>query len=282
MNIKAIYLTVLLLGLPACVLATDYKAYQMPHTQVVPIRDPLTNADYELYVKLPKNYYDNKDKHYPVLYFTDAMWAIEALSSSTYYIFEDVILVGISWRKDITEKQKNEVGVHASRFPDYTFKKSDDPEIQAKYQPGKASRHLTFIRNNVIPRVEEIYRAENNNRTYFGYSTGGLFGFYILLTQPDTFNNYLLGSPSVWYYVPELSDMAINLKPAPGLPPRNVMISRGTEEIDLGKHIEKVVSALASREDNFINIHQHYPNGDHVTAFPETVIQSVKWLYQKQ
>ena len=43
-----------------------------------------------------------------------------------------------------------------------------------------------------------------HNRSYFGFSSGGLFGTYVLMTQPETFKNYLLGSPSLW----RLSELA--------------------------------------------------------------------------
>ena len=30
-------------------------------------------------------------------------------------------------------------------------------------------------------------------------SLGGLFGLYTLFNQPDTFNRYIVGSPSIWW-----------------------------------------------------------------------------------
>src|SRR5690606_5903539 len=114
--------------------------------------------------------------------------------ASTSYLMEDVILVGISWQTDIHENIKKELGAHASRFRDYTISKSSNAEIQAKYKLGQASNHLAFIRNDVIKYIESNYRTDPENRSYFGYSAGGLFGAYILLTQPDTFRNYILGS----------------------------------------------------------------------------------------
>ena len=59
-------------------------------------------------------------RNIPVLYFTDAMWHIEILSASTEYMLEDVILVGISWEKNL-KGELGKLGAHASRFRDYSI-----------------------------------------------------------------------------------------------------------------------------------------------------------------
>ena len=69
---------------------------------------------------------------------------------------------------------------------------------QQKYRFGQAAQHLAFIRNDVIPFVDTRYRTDPSKRSYFGYSLGGAFGAYTVMSQPDTFHYYVLGSPSVW------------------------------------------------------------------------------------
>ncbi|MCW9016622.1 MAG: alpha/beta hydrolase-fold protein, partial [Kangiellaceae bacterium] len=183
--------------------ATEQKSYEMPGIQVVPIKDTQSNKQYELLIKLPENYTENKDKNYPVIYFTDAVWHIELLSSATFFLMEDVILVGISWQKDIDEDVMQEYGEHFSRYGDYSFKKTTNPK-HPKIKFGQANNHLAFIRQDVFKYVESNYRTEPGNRTYFGFSAGGIFGTYALMTQPDTFKNYILGSPSIWSHAPAL------------------------------------------------------------------------------
>ncbi|WP_235297120.1 alpha/beta hydrolase [Portibacter marinus] len=156
---------------------------ELPNIQVIPITDSNTNRKYELYIKVPEEYSDSTKTKYPVLYFTDALWHIEILSGSTEYLLDNLILVGISWQKG------ENPGI--SRYRDFTLLKNINP----KYQSGDAENHLKFIQNDVFKYVEENYRTQPENRSYFGYSLGGTFGTYILLTQPKTFNNYILGSP---------------------------------------------------------------------------------------
>jgi predicted alpha/beta superfamily hydrolase len=145
--------------------------------------------------KLPDSYAKNKDKNYPVIYFTDAVEHIALLSSASYMIWRDnVILVGISWQKDISDDLRQQYGVHVSRFMDYTFKKTINPR-HPKIKFGLADKHLAFIRKDVFKFVESNYRTQPSNRTYFGFSAGGIFGVYALMIQPDSFKNYILGSP---------------------------------------------------------------------------------------
>jgi len=175
--------------------ANEHKLYSMPGTQVVPIKDTVSNKQYELLIKLPASYEKNKDKNYPVIYFTDAVEHIELLSSASYMIWRDeVILVGISWQKDISDDLRKQYGGHVSRYMDYTFKKTVLKK-HPKLKFGQADTHLAFIRKDVFNFVESNYRTEPNNRTYFGFSAGGVFGVYALMIQPDSFKNYILGSP---------------------------------------------------------------------------------------
>lgn len=270
---KSLILVIFFLLFYISVDASERKSYEMPRTQVIPIQDSESGGQYELYIKLPEEYLKDSDKIYPVIYFTDAMWHIEILSGSTEYIMEDAILVGISWQKDIEEDIKKKYGVHASRFEDYSFWKTTHPE-HPKLQFGQASNHLDFIRNDVFNYVEQNYRTNPNDRSYFGYSLGGVFGAYILVTQPDTFKNYVLGSPSVHLltkYKIEFTNKKLNA---------NVFISRGTLEEELREPISEFVTLLKARNDNSLSIESVVIEGNHGTAFPMTGVRSVIWLSQ--
>ena len=259
------------------------SSLELPQIQVVPIRDTKTERNYELYIELPEDYSENNNKTYPVLYYTDAMWHMEMLSACQEYILEDIILVGISWQLDINEDLKNEVGAHVSRFRDYSISKHSNPEIQKKYQPGQAKTHLDFIRNDVIKYIDNTYRTDINNRTYFGYSLSGEFGAYILLAQPDTFDNYIIGSPTVKGEIDNLSDL--NTKFGPFDPSNNnsslnanVYISYGSLEEEAAEPINEFISLLNNRRDDGLSVLKEVIDGSHQTAFPSTVVRGVTWL----
>ena len=251
--------------------ASETESYEMPRTKVIPIQDSKSKGQYELYIKLPEDYSKNNAKAYPVVYYTDAVWHIEILSASTEFIIEDAILVGISWRKDIADDLQEQYGEHASRFTDYSFWKKGNPK-HPKLVFGKANNHLAFIRNDVFEYVEQNYRTDPGNRSYFGYSLSGLFGAYILATQPDTFKNYILGSPSVDLlskYNIEFSNNNFNA---------NVLITRGSLEEKLHEPISEFVALLKARNYKSLSIKHPVIEGSHQTAFPMTAVRAVAWL----
>ncbi len=255
----------------------------LPQIQVVPIKDTKTERNYELYIELPEDYSENNNKTYPVLYYTDAMWHLEMLSGSAEFMLEDVILVGISWQLDSNEGLKKEFGDHVSRYRDYSFTEHHNPEIQKKIQFGQADKHLDFIRDDIITYVDNTYRTDPNSRTYFGYSMSGEFGAYILLTQPDTFNNYIIGSPSIKNEVPHLSELHSKLGPYDALNRAtslnsNVFISHGSLEEDMVQPIDEFVSLLKDRRDDGLAVYKEVIDGNHESAFPLTAVRSVAWL----
>ncbi len=250
---------------------------KFPRVEVIPITDSRTERPYELYIKLPEGYSENKDLQYPVLYFTDAMWHIEILSASAEYIMENAILVGISWEKDL-KGDLGALGVHASRFRDYSIKPASNPDQQAKYNLGQASNHLTFIRNDVINYVETNYRTDSDNRTYFGYSLGGEFGAYILLAQPETFKNYIIGSPTLKGNIPYFSELTSNTALKRESLNANVFISYGTLEKASGEYVDEFITLLKNRNDKSLSLTHEVIEGSHQTAFPLTGVRSVTWL----
>jgi len=64
---------------------------------------------------------------------------------------------------------------------------------------GGAPQFLEFIRRELIPFIDARYRTDPSDRGYWGDSLGGLFGCYVLFTQPETFGRSVIGSPSLWW-----------------------------------------------------------------------------------
>ncbi|WP_109301034.1 alpha/beta hydrolase-fold protein [Aquimarina sp. AU474] len=254
---------------------------ELPQIQVVPIQDSSNERNYELYIELPEDYSKNENKTYPVLYYTDAVWHREMLSGATEYMLENVILIGISWQKDVAEDLRQQYGAHASRFTDYSFwKKANTNHPKLKF--GQAENHLAFIRNEVIQYVDNNYRTDPNSRSYFGYSLSGAFGAYILLTQPDTFDNYILGSPLNKGLIPYLSEINTQLEPLESNKNNplhaNVYIAYGTLEKEKDEPIDEYLELLKNRKNLSLSVQNKTMEGDHGTAFPRVAVESVAWL----
>lgn len=265
--------------------ANEKPLFQIPRTEIISIQDTNTNRMYELYIKLPNGYSSpkNRNTNYPVVYLTDALNNFQIVSGSTNFPMnndkiENAILVGISWQKGLAPQ--------TSRVRDYT------PSIATnwKRETGGADTHLAFLRNDVIKYIEGNFRAAPKKRTYFGYSLGGLFGAYILLSQPETFDNYILGSPSLWFdekYIFELeSETAENRKAIDA----KVFISIGEFETpsmsginnDMLTHAQEFYSRLEDRNYENLSLKLLVVDAaNHETALPTAIIRGLYWMLEK-
>lgn len=264
------------------VYAAELAALTLPRVHVQPITATQSNKRYELYIKLPENYSEHPEKIYPVIYFTDALWHVEILSGATEFMMDEVILVGISWQKDIAEDLQQQYGAHASRYGDYSFKKIT-VAAHPKIEFGQADRHLAFIRDDVFKHVEGHYRTQPANRTYFGFSAGGGFGTYVLMAQPDTFKNYILGSPSVGNDASALFDLA-NPALSSHAAAINIFISYGELEKEASSRIDAFIREFKSKDYDGVSSLKHIvvESAGHSDSFPLMGVQSITWLANLQ
>ncbi|TNE60223.1 MAG: alpha/beta hydrolase [Sphingomonadales bacterium] len=262
---------------PAMAIADEPPAYELPRTQVLAITDRASDRQYELYVKLPDSYLENTKQEYPVIYTTDAKWHMDMLSGATEYLMSDSILIGISWQTDLGADEE-----HHSRFRDYTTFQVDNQELQERYKFGQAKKHLAFIRDDVIPLVDNKFRTAASERTYFGYSLGAAFGAYAMFAAPDLFQNYILGSPALSTRSAGHIDQAEAALSPGQLAYVNVFVSIGELEESELDITEGFLSVLKRRNGNGLTVTglEIIEGADHSTAFPETTIRGIKWLVQ--
>ena len=187
-----------------CCLANSALAapasYVLENTEVRDIRAPALKRDYQLYVALPDSYRQG-NKRYPVLFVTDANYAFPVVRNIAQRLNkhagrEEVIVVGLSYAN-------GDGGVY-SRRRDYTPTtprkhdyRSDMPGRQPAF--GEAKAYGQFVSGEVFPFIASNYRVNMQRKVFIGHSYGSLLGLQFLLTEPRTFEHYILGSPSLWY-----------------------------------------------------------------------------------
>lgn len=260
------------------------SAFKIPRTEILPLIDPETRREYDLFIKLPRSYRNQEDKgrRYPVIYLTDAMYTFQIVSGATRYPMavrkmEEAIIVGVSW-------DKNEHST-ASRVRDYT--PSHDPDW--KLHTGEAEAHLRFFRETVFPTIEGRYRADPARRTYVGNSLGGLLGAYTLLEHTDMFASYVLGSPSLWFDDRMIFDLEDEYAKQRDDLRANVFVGIGDQEKpefqgpnwnhDMVADANRFYQALHDRQYPGLRLeYRVIGNANHETAFPTTAIQGLYWL----
>lgn len=58
---------------------------------------------------------------------------------------------------------------------------------------------LDFIEKRLMPKVNERFKVDQDQRSLVGHSFGGMFGIYTLFTRPALFQHYVAISPSLWW-----------------------------------------------------------------------------------
>ena len=83
----------------------------------------------------------------------------------------------------------------AARTRDYTYATPGE----AFAAGGGAANFYDFVSNQVRPYIEKHYATDPKQQILSGHSFGGLFALYVLLNHPNAFDQYVIGSPSLWW-----------------------------------------------------------------------------------
>ena len=163
-------------------------------TETKYLSSSIVGDEFEISVSLPL--FSRRDTTYPVLYVMDANvdYAMTTRIASMLQLGKElpqVILVGIGYRTDslFTWLALRSKHLTPTVVPDPTGN---------KWQTGGAPLFLRFIREELMPFIRANYPASKSS-AFLGYSYGGLFGLYTLFHHPETFERYIIGSPSIWF-----------------------------------------------------------------------------------
>lgn len=265
--------------------------YTLDGTQVHNLPAPDLKRDYQIYVYLPDSYAKAPQRSYPVLYVTDAPYAFPVLRSIARRVgnrgegLQDFILVGLSYAAGDTPT--------LSRNRDYTptdiHQKPHKPTLYQDGPYGQAEAYRQYLARTVLPYVSRQFRVDPKRRIYLGHSYGALFGLHVLLTEPGMFDDYILGSPSLFFSDYELlareKQFAASHK---DLPARVFMQVAGFERIakgprynrdtDMVKDMQQLARQLQSRRYPHLQLQTAViADEDHLTVFPTLATRGLQW-----
>jgi len=253
---------------------TSYTNVTMPNTEVRQLNSSATGRDYDIYVRLPDGYEQEKGKQYPVIYSLDGQWDFKMLDSICGGLVYDqfmpeVIIVGIT----------------------YSGEDADYGDLRARdYTPvrdlffggaGDGPKFLAFLKEQLIPFMESNYRVDPSQRVLMGSSFGGTFTLYTLFSDPTLFQGYLAGSPVVVYgdrfafqqeaeYASSHTDLPVRL-----------FISVGGAE-ELAYPVEEFMQVLRERNYQGLLLETLTVEGEgHASNKPESYNRGLRFLFQK-
>ena len=145
-----------------------------------------------LNIYLPNGYSKYSKKEYPVIYLLDG-----SIDEDFIHISGLVQFGSFSWINMIPESIV--VGIsNVDRKRDFTFPTNNKKDKDDFPETGKSKDFINFIINELQPFIDTIYNT-NSNKTLIGQSLGGLLATEILFKKPNSFDNYIIVSPSLWW-----------------------------------------------------------------------------------
>lgn len=140
-------------------------------------------------IQIPKNY--NASKNYPVIY---------VLDGEMYFPIVTAVNDFLNRNKRFSS---HECIVVAINNTDRTRDLTPTAAISTKGHgtldnSGKGEAFYQFISKELMPSIQKNY-ATSNQKILIGHSFGGLAATYVLLTHPNTFSDYLIMEPSLWW-----------------------------------------------------------------------------------
>ncbi|MEO1165324.1 MAG: alpha/beta hydrolase-fold protein [Chloroflexota bacterium] len=177
-----------------------------------------TGRTYRVTVSLPLGYdapadagfpFNNLPESWATVYVLDGNWYADMVAGMirpTAWCggITDAIVVGIGYPQD-----DNPVEAIRTSFirRDLDLTPIADADLEAEMTAlhryptpkGDAGSFLAFLQQELIPFVENTYRANSEQRILAGHSYGGLFASYALFETPELFHSWIIGSPTLAY-----------------------------------------------------------------------------------
>jgi predicted alpha/beta superfamily hydrolase len=274
---------------------TKPPAYVLEDTEVRTLHAEGTNRDYQVLVSLPPSYAGDSNRRYPVIFVTDANYAFPLIRSIGRRVgdhgdgTEEFILVGLAYATGDTPEY--------SRRRDYTPTPhgtagavSDMSGRPVVY--GESDIYRRFIKNQVFPLIAANYRADMTRKIYAGHSYGGLLGLEMLIAEPDMFQYYILGSPSLQFdHQVEFARMRKATSAMKDMP-ANVLMVLGAYEtiapkahdpryntsVDMVRNARRFMDELKAKHYPGLHIQMTtVPDEDHLTVFPAVFTRGLLW-----
>ena len=223
-----------------------------------------------LNVYLPPHYGDAA-RRFPVLVLLDGGEAedfhhITGLAQVTAFngAVEELIVVGIE-------------GV--DRRHDLASPSSDPQDVKLDPTSGGAAAYRRFLVEEVKPWIAAHYRV-SGRYGLIGESLAGLFAVETLLRAPQSFDDYIAASPSLWWDKEGLSREAAADFAQGDFRGRQLWLSIGNEGATMQEAVDRVVAAAkTANPQGFVLHYDPRPTERHDTIYEPTAIAALRTLY---
>ncbi len=238
---------------------------------------PQLNKYRRIVALLPKNYQENVEKRYPVMYMHDAQ-----------NLFGNTSKFG-SWEIDkklavLSESGKGNVIIicidHGGTERTNEFMTIDTP----RFGTAEGRKYIDFITKTLKPTIDRKFRTltDRENTGIGGSSLGGLISIHAGLMYPKIFSKLMIMSPSLW--VTRLVPIE-NIGFFQPVPTKIYAYGGGEENASMVPNINRFVETVNTQgfDSSMLNIKLNIdPKGTHTEKrWGEEFPRAVEWLFDK-
>jgi predicted alpha/beta superfamily hydrolase len=219
-------------------------------------------------IVLPETYKPGSADKYEVIYLTDGEWVVD-LFPFIYKFAQDENYVPPAIIVAIPNRYINKAN---QRDRDFLPVHVPEPAIS-----GGADNFLSFIKNELIPYIDNKYPTNRTNSIY-GHSYGGLFVMYALLNEPQLFESYYAtDAPFRWNddYLIKMANQKLE-----NFPSDKVLWIAGIEETYKYQGIDRLDSLLQLKAPKNLRWKMAtYPNEKHNSVRLKAMYDGIKFSY---
>ncbi len=195
-------------SVPAVILASQMRLMDSKHT----------GRQYRITISLPLGYTKSPDESWPFNQTPDQWPVVYVLDGNWYYGMVTDIIRPMAWCGSTTDAIVVGIGYPETASPIEAFRASftrrnmdltpvrDEAEEKSMEErhnlpvpTGDAAGFHRFIKDELMPMVENEYRADPAKRILVGHSYGGLFALFAMFETPDLYETLIVGSPTLSY-----------------------------------------------------------------------------------
>lgn len=249
-----------------------------PHVDSFDCYSKVVEDRFQVSVALPKSY--STDRSYPVVYLTDSNLFFGLFSETSWLLqfgkeIPEIIVVAIGY--------PNEADHLLLRERDLTPTK-----IESSEESGGAENFLRFIIEELKPEIEARYSVDRNDCALAGDSYGGLFTLYSLFSNPNEFQRYIVGSPSLYWDKSMMFEYEGDFYSRCKHLSARVFLSAGQfeaigEPLHAGmlSNTARMVEVLNSRNYRGFSLDFHlFSNETHLSVIPATFSRGLRSVFQ--
>ena len=171
-------------------------------TETFDIDSRSTGRTYRVWVHTPEGYGELQD--HPVVYLLDAVWDIDTAVGTVRRLqfadlVPDVVVVGVGYHDHVAQVRHRAQDLTPTAEPWLVEKTRRLPPQWAFDGTGEADKFYAFLRDELIPGIEDRFAVSSTDRALVGHSLGGLFALHALFRDDRLFQRFVALSPALWW-----------------------------------------------------------------------------------